>query len=84
MVICFRIEVTSHWIFTLACNFVVAKTYFRKSDYPLITFKRGNLSQTYFILTGRLDRTLCKDRKVFTGEAFTSQHKLLMQSVKAE
>lgn len=54
------IKVISNCIF--ACNMVVAKTYFRKSDCHLITFKRGNHSETNFILIRGWGTTLYKDR----------------------
>ena len=56
--------------FVVAYDLIVANTFFRKRDEYLITFKSGpNMSQIDFFLMKRIDRLICKDCKVISGES---------------
>ncbi|KAK9112514.1 hypothetical protein Scep_020033 [Stephania cephalantha] len=49
----------------------------------IITFSSGhNKSQIDFLLTRKIDRKICRDRKVILCEALTTQHKLVVLDVK--
>ena len=64
-------------------DLVLANTCFKKRDLHMITFKSGsNHSQIDFLLTRRINESICKDYKVIPGEALTTQHRLLVLDVK--
>ncbi|KAK9140474.1 hypothetical protein Scep_010155 [Stephania cephalantha] len=69
--------------FATAYDFVLANTSFRKRESLIITFSSGhNKSQIDFLLTRKIDRKICRDRKVILGEALTTQHKLVVLDIK--
>ncbi|KAK9135506.1 hypothetical protein Syun_014836 [Stephania yunnanensis] len=69
--------------FASAYDLVLGNTSFRKRESHIITFSSGhNKSQIDFLLTRKIDRKLCRDRKVIPGEALTTQHKLVVLDIK--
>jgi len=65
--------------FTLAYDFLIANTLFRKRESHLVTFRSGqHSSQIDYILARREDRRDCLDSKVFPGECVVPQHKLVV------
>ena len=69
--------------FAVAYDLILAKTYFKKRDEHLITFKsRSNKSQIDFFLTRKVDKIACKDCKVILGESLTSQHRIMVTDIR--
>ena len=59
--------------FAIAYDLIVAKTFFKKRDEHLVTFKSGaNKSQTDLFLMRKADRLTCKDCKVIPRECNTT------------
>ncbi|XP_054785632.1 uncharacterized protein LOC129292133 [Prosopis cineraria] len=68
--------------FSLAYDFKIANTCFKKRDEHLITYKSGaSRSQIDFLLVRNTDRKLCKNCKVIPGDAVTTQHRVLVLDV---
>ncbi|GJR09645.1 leucine--tRNA ligase [Tanacetum coccineum] len=64
--------------FAAAHDLVVLNSFFKKRDAHLITFHSGDYdTKIDYMLVGKGDLRLCKDRKVFPGKVCFSQHRLL-------
>jgi hypothetical protein len=68
--------------FTMAYDFVLVNTCFKKRTEHLITYKSGtHKSQIDFFITRKGDRLTCKDCKVIPGENLTSQHRIMVLDI---
>ena len=69
--------------FSLAFDFTIANSCFRKREEHLITYKSGQTcSQIDFFLIRKSDRKLCTNCKVIPGESLTTQHMVLVMDVR--
>lgn len=69
--------------FSLAYDFRVMNTCFKKREEHLITYKSGrSRSQIDFFLVRSSDKKVCKDCKVIPGESLTTQHRVLILDVR--
>jgi hypothetical protein len=72
-------EVENVLSFALACDLIVANTFFKKRKSHLVTFSSGqHYSQIDFILSIREDIGSCLDCKVISGESVVHQHTLVV------
>nr|GEU77727.1 hypothetical protein [Tanacetum cinerariifolium] len=68
--------------FDTAHELVVANFFFKKRDAHLITFEsRGHNTQIDYLLVHRADLRACKDCRAYSGEACSSQHRLVIVDV---
>ncbi|XP_046976367.1 craniofacial development protein 2-like [Vanessa cardui] len=69
--------------FAVLHNLAVVNTFFQKKDEHLITYKSGKFkTQIDYILADKSNIKQFKDCKVIPGEPLTSQHRLLIASMK--
>ena len=65
--------------FSMAYDFKIVNTCFKKREEHLITFKSGvTCSQIDFFLVRNTDKRIYKDCKVIPGESLTTQHRVLV------
>lgn len=66
-----------------ALNLTITNTWFRKRDSHLVTYASGkNSSQIDFVLVRRNDLKLVTNCRVWPGENLTSQHRLVVASIR--